>query len=239
MTITLVVGTADFRQALTAVRVHACTDKEQPETHRIRLLVHPQNVAVLATDRFTMGLAVASVWEDHGIEPCVVDLLPDDVGKILSIFKAGKESGDEPAFQLRLDITEANVTVTDCSGLVDGRALRVPCVPSDPGDVLSGVPGWVANAHRGDLATLADLTVNGDALARFKVAANAYHHPISIEARRNLLLTRCGESFLGLMLPRRLADGELTAAREWAEGWDNRLPGLVGVATAEKRGGES
>ncbi|WP_280389266.1 hypothetical protein [Nocardia wallacei] len=231
MTTTLVLGTADLRQALTAVRVHACTDKEQPELHRIRLLIHPQNVAVVATDRFTMALAIASVWEDHGIAPCTVDLLPDDVTKILAIFKAGKESGDDsPDYRVRLDIHEQQLEITDCSGLIDGRALRVPRVPSDSGDVLATAPGMISRAHTDAVSILGDMTVNGDSLARFKQAANAYHAPVTIEARRGLLLIRCGESFLGLMLPRQLADGELAAARGWAEDWDRRLPGLIEVA---------
>ncbi|WP_280317253.1 hypothetical protein [Nocardia wallacei] len=247
MTTTLVVGTADLRQALTAVRVHACTDKEQPELHRIRLLVHPQNVAVVATDRFTMALAIASVWEDHGIAPCTVDLLPDDVTKILAIFKAGKESGgDDPEFKLRLDIHEQALEITDCSGLIDGRALRVPRIPADGGDTLAGAPGMIAGAHTGAISMLADMTVNGDSLARFKVAANAYHAPVTIESRRGMLLTRCGESFLGLMMPRKLGDGELMDARHWAEDWDRRLPGLIETARkaaeddrADLSGGES
>ncbi|WP_280371071.1 hypothetical protein [Nocardia wallacei] len=239
----LVVGTADLRQALTAVRVHACTDKELPELHRVRLLIHPNNIAVVATDRFTMALAIASVWEDHGIAPCTVDLLPDDVTKILAIFKAGKESGDDsPDFRLRLDIHEQQLEITDCSGLIDGRALRVPRIPADGGDTLAGAPGMISRAHTGEISMLADMTVNGDSLARFKVAANAYHAPVTIEARRGMLLTRCGESFLGLMMPRQLGDSELTAARGWAEDWDRRLPGLIEVARrgdSEAAGGES
>ncbi|WP_157124795.1 hypothetical protein, partial [Nocardia pseudovaccinii] len=60
---TVTVGTTDFRHALNAVRVHACTDSEIPPIHRIRLAIDQHNIVVTATDMFTAGLAIASVWE--------------------------------------------------------------------------------------------------------------------------------------------------------------------------------
>lgn len=239
MTTTLVVGTTDLRQALTAVRPHACTDSDMPELVRIRLTIGPQTVAVTATDRYTAGLAIASTWDHDGEPGERVDLLPDDVSKILSIFKCGKESGGDegPQYLLRLDIDSEYVTITDCSGMIDGRRYRMPRLVTD--DALDTVPVLVDRAHHGKLILLDDaseLVVSGDNVARFRVASHAYLESLTIETRSAgrgsgpMILIRCGESFLGLMMPRRLLDEDLVRAREWAAGWTARLPGIVGAA---------
>lgn len=239
MTTTLIVGTADLRAALTAVRPHACTDSDMPELVRIRLTVGPQTVAVTATDRYTAALAIASTWDHDGEPGERVELLPDDVSKILSIFKCGKESGGDegPQYLLRLDIDGEYVTITDCSGMIDGRRYRMPRLVTD--DSLDTVPALVDRAHRGKIVRLDDaseLVVSGDNLARFRVAGNTYNQSLTIETRSGghgttpTILIRCGESFLGLMMPRRLLDEDLVRARDWAEGWTARLPEIVGAA---------
>ncbi|WP_029899554.1 DNA translocase FtsK [Nocardia brasiliensis] len=231
--ISITVGTADLRHALTAVIVHACTEDEMPSVHRVRLAVDTENITVTATDRFTAGLAIVSIWHGEDIEGCAVDLLPDDVKKILAIFKAGKDSGaDEPDYMLRLDIAPEHVTVTDCSGMLDGRALKVPRLPADTG-ILCVVPKLIAEQHGSGPTLLADMVVGGEFLARFKAAANAYGEPLEIEAHvasRGLLM-RCGESFLGMLMPR-IRPADDLRARDWAQGWDRRLPEIVAAATA-------
>lgn len=234
---TITVGTADLRHALTAVRAHACADDECPAIHRIRLAVDAENVTVTATDSFTAALAIVSVWRDaldHDGEPVTADLLPDDIDKVLAIFKAGKEKGDEPEYLLRLHVTSEHVTVTDCSGLIDGREFKIPRLPTD-GGALCGVPGWIASQHDSAATMLADMVVGGEMAARFKAAATAYGHPLKIEARSAMraLLIRCGDSFLGLLHPRTLGDTQHAELREWADGWDRRLPGIVAAAKAE------
>ncbi|MGY1945306.1 DNA translocase FtsK [Nocardia asiatica] len=234
---TVTVGTADFRHALTAVKVHASADDEVPAVHRLRLAVDPENVTVTATDHFTAALAIVSVWKDatdHDPTPCTVDLLPDDIDKVLSIFKAGKEKGDQPEFLLRLHVTREHLTVTDCSGLIDGRAFKIPRLPTDGGS-LCGVPGWIASQHDSAATMLSDMVVGGEFVARFKAAASAYGHPLEIEARSAMraLLIRCGESFLGLMTPRTLDESDRGRLRDWADSWDRRLPGIVAAAKAE------
>ncbi|WP_280441057.1 hypothetical protein [Nocardia brasiliensis] len=231
---TITVGTADLRQALTAVRAHVSADKEATEYHRIRLTIGDENIAVTATDRFTGALAIVSTWETDAEPGLIVELLPDDVTKMLAIFKAGKEIGDEPQFVIRLEIDEQHVTVTDCSGMIDGRALRIPRLSTE--DALTAVPVLINKSHNGQSALLIDMTINGDALARFKVAGNAYGAPVTIEARgdRRGLLIRCGESFLGLAMPRRLSEEDIVRAKEWAEGWDARLSDIVAAAEADE-----
>ncbi len=234
---TITVGTVDLRHALTAVRAHTEHDNELPATHRIRLAVDPENVTVTATDNFTAALAIVSVWRDaldHDPTPVTADLLPDDIDKVLAIFKAGKEKSDEPEYLLRLHITPEHVTVTDCSGLIDGRAYRVPRLPTD-GGTLCGVPGWIANQHNSPATLLSDMVVGGELLARFRAAAAAYNQPLEIEARSAMraLLIRCGDSFLGMMNPRTIDDAYRARSREYSDGWDHRLPGIVDAARAE------
>lgn len=245
MTTTLVVGTADLRQALTAVRPHASTDSETPDLKRIRLTVGPQNLTVSATDRFTAALAIVSVWdltwepEDHD-DAGLVELLLEDVAKLLTVFKApAKDDGEDgPQYTLRFEITADQVTVTDCSGFdIVGRRYRMPRL--ETADALDNVARLVEQAHSSKLVLLdgiRDMTVSGDHLARFKVAATSYNRPLSIETRGGrgastpTILVRCGESFLGLMLPRVQLEEDLQRAREWAEGWTARLPEIVGAA---------
>lgn len=239
ITTSIEVGTADLRAALAAVRVHACTEKDLPDIHRIRLAIGYENVTVTATDRFTAGLAIVSVWSGLGGDvACTVDLLPADAGKILSIFPAGKDTGDEPEYRLRLDVGDEHIIVTDCSGLIDGRALQVPRLPTSDGG-LSSIPAQIAGHHDSASTMLADMSVGGEMLARFKAAATAYKKPLEVEAHTagRALLIRCGESFLGLLSPRSVDDEDRVRAREWAAAWNRRLPEIIAAAKAE--GGES
>lgn len=242
MTTTLVVGTADLRQALTAVRPHASTDGDVPELTRIRLTIGRENLTVTATDRFTAALAIASTWDHDGEPGDIVEVLADDAAKILAIFKGGKEAGDDsPQYLLRLEVDAEYVTVTDCSGMIDGRRFRMPRLATE--DSLDVVPVLVDRAHGGRTVLLDDIknmTVNGDHLGRFKVAATTYKEALSLETRAGIgkgsvcVLIRCGESFLGLMLPRRLLDEDVQRAREWADGWTARLPEIVGAAAGSR-----
>lgn len=230
------VGTADFRQALTSVRGHASTDPEVPTMYRIRLVIDEENVTVLATDRYTAGLAIASVWESTANDdwPCTVDLAPADVGNILRIFTAGKEKDDVPDYQLRLDIGESRLTVTDSSGLIDGHSFTVPRLPTD-GTILCGIPKVIATLNDGAPKVLEEMSVAGETMARFKAAATAYGEGLDIECREGspALLIRCGESFLGLLAPRYVDDGDRAQRRDWADGWSRRLPALVATSAAE------
>ncbi|WP_063039674.1 DNA translocase FtsK [Nocardia pseudovaccinii] len=233
---TITVGTADLRQALTAVLPHAGKDKDLPEYSRVRLTVDREHVTVSATDRITMALAIVSIWEDAAHEPCVVELLPEDAKKLLTVFKAGKADQGDPEYRLRLDIDAERLTVTDCSGMdmgIDGRSLRIPRLPT--GDVLGVVAGTIALAHDGQAALLLDMSVSGEKLARFKTAATTYESLVSVEARgERMVLIRCGESFLGLMLSRKLDEDDIKRAREHARSWSERLPDILAAGKVEQ-----
>ncbi|WP_280452272.1 DNA translocase FtsK [Nocardia cyriacigeorgica] len=233
--LTVKVGTVDFRQALTAVRVHACADKDVPTIHRIRLAIDHENVTVTATDMYTAGLAIVSIWDGTGPDATVtVDLLPEDVDKVLRIHPGGKDKADEPELMLRLDITGERITVTDCSGLIDGRALTVPRMPTD-GGTLCAIPEMVHKQHAAEAVVLSDMMFGGDAIARFRSAGAAYGHGLEVEAHSGAraLLVRCGESFLGLIMPRTITEQQRGEMAEWSRGWDRRLPAIAAAAKAE------
>lgn len=233
----ITVATGDLRQALNSVRVHACADKEVPPTHRIRLAIGAENVTVIATDHYTAALAIVSIWvsdpEFH--DPITVDLLPDDVAKLLAIHGGGKEKRDEPQLMLRLEITADRITVTDCSGLIDGRALTIPRLPTD-GGTLCAIPDLVLKQHASPITEVSDMPVSGDSAARFKAAAAAYGEGLELEAHAGsrALLVRCGESFLGLMMPRTIDDEERARLAEYAAGWTRRLPEIAAAGRAER-----
>ncbi|WJJ10408.1 hypothetical protein P9990_17705 [Prescottella equi] len=233
----ILVGTNDLRAALKSVRPHACLDPELPSLCRIRLDVGPQNVTVTATDRFTIGLAIASVFThlnpdtlDETTLPWVevIDLAVDDVDKILGIFPGGKEPADEPQYLLRIETDPTHVVVTDSSGMIDGRSLKVPRLPAD--ESFPDLASLVWKVHSGAPVLIENLTVGGKYNARFKAATDAYRQPQTMESTTGSkgLMIRVGESFLGLLMP--IALDEETEARhlEWRKAWTTRLAPTTG-----------
>ena len=229
----ILVGTNDLRAGLISVKVHGCTDQDLPALCRIRLDVGPENVTITATDRFTAGLAIVSVFAHLNPEDLeetdlpwveVIDLTVDDVEKILSIFKCAKDKADEPEFLLRIESTDTHVTVTDSSGMIDGRALKLPRLPADDG--FPDLTNLFTRAHHGKPTLLEDMAVGGRLLARFKAAATCYHEALLIEATTGSrsLTIRCGESFLGILMPVHVDDDTRLRHNEWRNAWSERLP---------------
>ncbi|OZD74865.1 hypothetical protein CH273_25585 [Rhodococcus sp. 05-339-2] len=222
----ITVGTADLRAALSSVVVHAGNDEHLPTYTRVRLLVDPVNLWVMATDRFSMGQAIVSIWEQ--VEPgrATIDVLPEDVKKILSIFKAGKEKADSdaPEFQVRIEADDEFVTLIDCAGFVDGRSYKIPRLPTD--EQFLDIPKMISRSHHAPPVLLENMAVNGTDLARFAVAANAYVKPLLIESHTGsrALLIRAGESFLGMLLPLNISEETEARNKEWAVAWSSRLP---------------
>lgn len=231
----IIVGTNDFRAALCSVLVHAGTDPELPDIMRVRLDLGRVNVTVTASDRFTAGMAIVSVLDElepPGERDLAVDLLPSDVSKLLAFHKGGKDAGDDgPQWQLRLDVEHDVITVTDCSGMIDGRAVRLPRLPvrADGADSdsspITAVVNLIVAAHRSDPVLLEDFVFNGVYLGRFVTAYKSYAHPLVFEARLSTkaLLIRCGESFLGLAMPMRELEESIAERKQWAESWSDRL----------------
>lgn len=222
----ITVGTADLRAALSSVVVHAGNDEHLPTYTRVRLLVDPVNLWVMATDRFSMGQAIVSIWEQ--VEPglATIDVLPEDVKKILSIFKAGKEKADSdaPEFQVRIEADDEFVTLVDCAGFVDGRSYKIPRLPTD--EQFLEIPKMISRAHHSAPVLIEELAVDGPRFARFAVAASAYVKPLLLESHTGFrsLLIRAGESFLGLLMPLNIGEEDATRNKEWSVAWSSRLP---------------
>ncbi|MGN7134586.1 DNA translocase FtsK [Rhodococcoides corynebacterioides] len=230
----IVVGTNDFRAALSTVAVHASTDAELPSICRIRLDPDNENVYLTATDRFSAALAIASITAHTEPELHPFDLSPDDAAKILSLFKAGKEKRDEPEYLLRLETTPTHVIVTDCSGLIDGRVLKLPRLPVD--EAFPDIRILMSRQLHADISWSDELIVSGDVVARFKTAAHAYNHPLRVEshAGHRSLLVRCGDSFLGSLMSIKPNEDHAAEMADWHQGWIRRLPDPMSAPTPER-----
>ena len=229
----ILVGTNDLRAGLISAKVHASTDQELPALCRIRLDIGCENVTITATDRFTAGMSLVSVTAHLNPDDLeetklawveIIDLTVDDVDKILSIFKCGKDKGDEPQYILRIESNDTHVTVTDSSGMIDGRALKLPRLASDDG--FPDLTNLFAKVHHGRPTLLEEMAVGGEFLARFKAASSCYQKALCIEATTGsrALTIRCGQSFLGILMPIAIDDETRDQHKLWRDAWDERLP---------------
>ncbi|MFD3431127.1 hypothetical protein [Nocardia fluminea] len=241
----IIVGTADLRRALVAVKCHASTDKEDHGTNRVRLLFGRQHLSVIASDRYTAALAVVSLWGEEppgGYTTVSVDLLLDDIAKILTVHKGGKETGADlgasPEYLLRLEARAEQLKITDCSGMLDGRSLIVPRLGAE-GSPLGSILPRIAEQHAAPEQDIDGIAVNGDMLARFREASRTYSAAVQFEGRGSrMLFVRCGESFLGLVTARALEGDLAERAEEFRDGWAARLPGMAMEARLTETEGE-
>lgn len=226
---TVVVGTHDLRAALTAVRPHHEKNPDFETFRRIRLEIDDANITAAATDRISAGLAIVSVWETEdslGADHTILDLTPEQVEKILQIFKAPKDKGDEPSAILRLVVGDNFFTLTDVSGLpgIDGQSLSQPRTATD--ESFPDIPLLISRSRHGDLKWLEQFATAGDRLAKFRIAGVVYDQPVVIEARTgtSALSIMCGESFLGVLMPIDIGEDRTVEMKEWNEAWTRRLP---------------
>ncbi|MGB3771717.1 MAG: DNA translocase FtsK [Rhodococcus sp. (in: high G+C Gram-positive bacteria)] len=227
----IVIGTNDFRAGLSTVAVHALSSEGLPLLQRIRIDAGAENATITATDRFSVGMSIVSITMHTHAEIEPIDITPDDAAKILHLFKGGKEKRDEPEYLLRIESDDTHVTVTDCSGLIDGRVLKLPRLPVD--EAFPDIPLMISRHHHARLSWNDEMIVNGQVMARFKVAAAAYDEPLSIESHEGhqSLLVRCGDSFLGVLMSFAPHADRLAELKEWHEGWTMRLPNPHAVAS--------
>jgi hypothetical protein len=183
---------------------------------------------------YTLGHAVASVWDHEGLTGDVnTDAfnLPVDLAKeLLAIFKAQKKQPeDELGDSLRLTITPKAITVLDVSGLFPGKELTIP--QEDSSEYPLGFGRLLIEAILADHRVPARLATSGNMLKLFAAAAAAYGEPLSIEptADERRILVSCGESFLGLLMPIRIEDGSAmeTQLKTARDGWMRRLPEIT------------
>lgn len=224
---TICVSTHDLRRACTAVVPHAHPKAEQ--LRRVRVEIDEQNLTLTATDGWTSGLAIASVWETvddpAGPDGELVDLAPDQVRKILSVFKAPADKNDEPEAMLQIETGDNYIKIADVSGLpgIDGQALELPRMETlDSFPDVAHTISRIRSLPHGELDTV-NLTPH--VVAAF-TAAKAYGEPIQITAHdesRSLSVV-IGESFLGILTPAQLSDEDRARREQWADSWDIRLP---------------
>lgn len=234
------VGTKDFRRALQAVLPHVSRDDTLPMLNRARCFVDEQNVTVAGTDRYTAGMALASVWDIDTESPVLgcIDLSPNDVAKILAVFKAGKDKDDDdaPAFQLRIEVRAGRddallLRITDVSGLVEGEHLEIPSTP--PVDNFPQLRELFAQYLSEPTSILDTFSVSATLIARLTAAAKTYEEPLWLSRAGSRdtspIVVRCGESFLGLVMGLRWPGDEKAKHDGCLRAWARRLPPPRGV----------
>ena len=221
----LVVDLRDFRQALAAVMPHVASPKDFPSMARVRLTPQPQNLELTASDRYTMALALVSVWEYADDAGGVIDLSPGDVAKILAVHT---EPAKHTEAFLRIQVAESAVTLTDISGLIDGESLVLERMT--PSETFPDLRKTFAGRLRAGHSIDGEFWVNAPLLHRFESAQKTYGYPLIVEPTEQggVLVVRCGESFLGQVCLVRPDDDAALEAKRWAHDWDERI-----VPTAE------
>lgn len=223
----ITVGTADLRDALKSVIVHAGRDKDEPLLQRIRIVVRLGNLLVAATNRYTLGLALVSVWDNtYDDDGVIIDLPVTQVAEILAMFRAPTNQDDDAGDDdLRIRLTDRYLTITDVAGLIPGKEVTWP--RTSPEDTFPDLPkvmgGMLADAGTGRPNAL---HTNGKFLALFKVAATTYGRTVVLEPTKDdvgALVVSCGESFLGALMPIRPTDEQVTEQEGWRLAWHRRL----------------
>src|SRR5215831_4378320 len=216
------VGTADLRRALKAVAPHAESSPEVAITHRLRFDVGADHVTVTATQRYTIGHAL--IWTlDFDGETGVFDLSPQDVKEILTLFHGKKDRGDEPDYTVRIRVDQERVTITDVSGLFDGKALHLPRYPTD-----ENYPDAMALIKESLLAgatATERLITSGKLHGLFGAASSAYEMPLVWDpaGAAGAMLVTCGKDFVGMLMPV-LPDEQTTAdVEKWHQDWLARI----------------
>ena len=229
----LTLGTEDFRQALQSVAVHASSHASEEALHRVRCTVDTQNLTVTATNRYTAGMAIASIEDNHDGELSAFDLSPTDVKEILALFRGRKSSGEELGDTVRLDVDLEHFVITDTGGLFEGKSLTLPRQPHH--GHFPDVPMLVSRTLGAEPGRAGRLVTNGVLVALFATAARAYGEQLVLEPTgdTSTLVVGCGESFLGLLMPVRPDDEQVARLDEWRRGWLQRLPEPDGIPPAD------
>lgn len=219
------VGTDDFRAALRSVAPHVDPDPDFPQLHRVRLTVGPENLTVSATNRYTLGHAIVSIWDNEtGQVGEHVDLSPSDVKEILALFRGKGPGGDGPPdATLLIESDNLHTTVTDVSGLFPGKSLRLPKYPLE--ENFTNAEHLIRQALTRQAESTERLITNGKLLGLFSKAASAYGEQLVMDPSGGsaAILITCGESFVGLLMPVRGDDDTEEKINGWHAAWLERL----------------
>ncbi len=237
------VNTLDFRRALQSVIPHASTDANTPSICGVNFTATTSNVFLTATNRYTLGHAIASLWEAKRLTGDPNDdsfmLTTDTAKELLALFKSGGKQDDEEIGEaLRITVDEEHIRFLDVGGLFPGKLLQIPRQETEPFPVK-----WAArlmSAIEAEVVVPDRLATQGKYLRLFSSAGAAYGEPLLIEPTGDVgqILISCGESFLGLLMPVRSSDETDLAGKllEWRQGWQNRLPDLALAMPVATRG---
>lgn len=225
MTSSTTVKTGDLYAALAAVTPHAGTEPDLPATYRVRLVADGTNLVVTASNRYTAGMAIASI-EDSDAEPgTTVDLLPNEATDVMRLFKA-KLDDEELQTTIRLagSGAERHVGFVDSSGMLDGKEFVLPA--HSIADGMPDIPTLAAGTLRRKRTATTRLVATGKFVKLFSAAATAYGESLTLEptSETTPMVLACGESFLGLLMPSRPSDEELAKLDGWRKDWLARLP---------------
>ncbi len=230
------VNTPDFRAALQSVIPHAATGQAMPELKAVAFTVTPHNVYVSATNRISVALAIASVYQSDGLTGSVADdifdLSLDTAKELLQLFKsAGSKEEGEIGNALRITVAEDKLTFLDVSGLFPGKLFQVP--RSDVEAAARKLIPTLLGSILAEKTVPARLATHGPAIRAFVAAGSAYGQPILIEPTGDdtRIVISCGESFLGLLMPVRASDDTQLAAElnQWRQNWLDRLPEILDI----------
>lgn len=190
-----------LRAGLISVLPHAGDDDSLPMLERLRLFVTGAGVHVAACDRYTLAMAGVACRDTPSVLGCC-DLDPAVVKLLLKVFRPANKD-DDP--WVRVEVTEKQLTVTDVSGLFPGTALTVVPLPAHA--QWPDVPKILGSFWRARCAT-SQVSVTGEYLGRFAVAAKAYGDALLVEpvSSGRALVVSCGERFAGAVMLRELPD---------------------------------
>jgi hypothetical protein len=234
----ITVSTDDLRNALRAVVPHVGPAADVEILQRVRLHIRDGNIMVVATNRYTVGLALVSIWSPPEEQPdgeVIVDVTPRQVTELLTMFKAPKKADDDTGDDdLRLRITDRFLVVTDVAGFFPGKEVTWPRVANEEGypDLPTMVGQLLATAGSASASTM---HTNGVLMSLFGPAAKVYDSHVTIEPTSEMhgaLFISIGESFLGALMPIKVGDDKIQEMAEHRRGWDARL-GQVDMGTGE------
>jgi hypothetical protein len=233
MSLIIDVETQDFRNALQAVTPHAEKESKIVSIHRVHISVTPHLVYVSATNRYSVALATASVFEVDGLtgsyEDDQFDLTPDLVREVLLLFKSKTNPDGEIGAALRIEVGDEEIRFTDVSGLFPGKTYALPRTKIE--DAFPNIPQLIRQSIIGDRKEAPLLATSSTLVGLFVSSARVYGEALIIEptGSKSALLMSIGESFIGLLMPRNLEEDEEGQAkvRKDRDGWFNRLQNMA------------
>lgn len=215
-----------FRRALCAVLPHASKNVDLPALNRVRILVRPDRVYVVASDRWTMALALVEPLVPAADEHAI-DLHPEEIRKILAVFPERKDDLD---YTLRLIASPEQLEISDISGMVDGERLAVQLMPES--DDFPNVLSTLARYTHFEPVESSRPSFPLEFLVRFKAALKCWDESSIRLAMTGLNsgLIFVGENFIGFIIG--IAQSEATDRDRaaWAICLTDDLPPAAALA---------